>query len=340
MRLHPELTIRMRILLFGDGAWAAGSLLQLAADHNAIGVVIRKSPSDRALEEAAKKVGLPVFQPDNVNAPEFVDKIAALSPDLSLSISYNQILKAPVLETARLGFVNFHAGKLPFYRGRNVINWAIINGETEIGLTAHFVDDGIDTGDIILQREFPILWTDTYGDVLNRIVDNLPGFVVETVERIAGGHFDTLQQSHLPGTYFTGREDGDEWLNWSDSSVNLYNKVRAITRPGPGARTLLGDKVTLIWRAFYNPAWPKYIATPGQVIGRSDDGVLVKTGDSLLLVQEVQVSDRACEAPFWRIGTRLGIDVASSMQTVLARLDQLERQLLSRVEEKDAASAR
>jgi methionyl-tRNA formyltransferase len=330
----------MRILLFGDGAWAAGSLLQLAADHNPIGVVIRKSPSDHALEEAAKKVGLPVFQPDNVNATEFVEKVAALSPDLSLSISYNQILKAPVLETARLGFVNFHAGKLPFYRGRNVINWAIINGEMEIGLTAHFVDDGIDTGDIILQRVFPIPWTDTYGDVLKRIVDNFPGFVVEAVERIASGCFDRVQQSHLPGTYFAGREDGDEWLDWSDSSVNLYNKVRAITRPGPGARTLLADKVTLIWRAFYNPAWPKYIATPGQVIGRSHDGVLVKTGDSLLLVQEVQVSDRACERPSWRIGTRLGIDLASSMRTVLARLDQLEQQLLSTREEKNAAPAR
>jgi len=331
----------MRILLFGDGAWAADSLLQLAqADHHLLGVVIRKSCSDQTLVEAAGQLGLPVFQPDYVNASEFVDEITALGTDLNLSISYNQILKSPILAASRLGFVNFHAGKLPFYRGRNVINWAIINGETEVGLTAHLVDEGIDTGDIILQRNLPILWTDTYADVLSRVVNNFPGFVVETVTRIAQNRFNRLQQSQLPGTYFTGREDGDEWLDWSDTSVHLYNKIRAITRPGPGARTLLGHKETWIWRALYDLKWPKYIATPGQVVGRCEDGVLVKTGDSTLLIQEAQLSGQLSGTPTWAIGTRLGINLASSMQTVLSRLELLEQELLSSREESNAAPTR
>jgi methionyl-tRNA formyltransferase len=211
---------------------------------------------------------------------------------------------------------------LPFYRGRNVINWAIINGEQEIGITSHYVDQGIDTGDIIIQRTLPISWTDTYGDVLGRVVDALPGLVVETVNAIAAGTAGRRPQAHLPGTYFGGREEGDEWLDWSDTSVNLHNKVRAITRPGPGARTVLGNKSVIVWRAYCDPAWPRYIAVPGQVVGRQgENGVLVKTGDSTLLIQEVQVDGEEPAVPRWRIGTRLGVDLVAALSARQVRAD-------------------
>jgi methionyl-tRNA formyltransferase len=317
----------MRLLLFGDGAWATNSLLRLQeTQHRIVGVVVRSQPSDMVLWETARTLGLPVLQPQNANASDFLAAVTSLAPDLNLSISYNQILRPPILSAARLGCVNVHAGKLPFYRGRNVINWAIINGETEIGLTTHFMDAGIDTGDIILQRTLPIHWTDTYGDVLSRVVETVPDLVLESIDLIASGQAKPWRQAHLPGTYFSGREDGDEWLDWSDTSYNLYNKVRAISRPGPGARTLLGDNVVLIWRTFYDRSWPKYIATPGQVVGRQNEGVLVKTGDSTLLVQEVQRMGGACEVPSWPIGTRLGIDLISSLRSIMARLEALEQQ--------------
>ena len=111
----------------------------------------------------------------------------------------------PVLDTARLSFVNFHAGKLPFYRGRNVINWAIINGETEIGLTAHVVDEGIDTGDIVLQKTLPIGWTDTYGDVLTRIVDNFPDFVSRANSSFLVQTFPSTSPFGFNGRFFYGR---------------------------------------------------------------------------------------------------------------------------------------
>ncbi len=204
-----------------------------------------------------------------MNSEDFVRHALELRPDLGVSISYNQILRRPILDSARLGIVNFHAGKLPRYRGRNVINWAIINGESEIGLTAHFVDEGIDTGDIIYQITLPILWNDGYGDVLNRVVENFPHFASEVLDRIASGRFTAQPQTELPGTYFPGREDGDEWLDWSDTSLNLYNKIRAISRPGPGARTSLSHAEVIVWSAVYDESWPKYIATPGQVSGWS-----------------------------------------------------------------------
>jgi methionyl-tRNA formyltransferase len=142
----------------------------------------------------------------------------------------------------------------------------------------------------------------------------------------------------LPGTYFCGREDGDEWLDWVDSSLNLYNKVRAITRPGPGARTLLGDREVIIWRAAYDRSWPSYVATPGQVVGRSEQGVMVKTGDSTLLLEEAQIGDEASRKPAWPIGTRLGINLAGTIRALLSRIQELENRLSS--EEKTHGASR
>lgn len=314
----------LRILLFGDGAWATNSMTKLhAAGHCFVGLVARTRPSDEQLLQTACQLDIPIFQPQQVNAPDVVAHLTDLGADLNLSISYNQILRRPLLESAPLRSVNFHAGKLPFYRGRNVINWAIINGEHEIGLTAHYMDEGIDTGDILMQHTLPIHWTDTYHEVLNRVVEALPELVVAVVEQLGSGTLTPTPQAHLPGTYFGGREQGDEWLDWSDTSLNLYNKIRAITRPGPGAITLLGDQRVIVWRASYDQSWSHYIATPGQVVGQRPIGVLVKTSDSLLLLEEVQVGNEAPTTPRWRIGTRLGINLMEHLQTLTTRLAML-----------------
>ena len=319
----------MRILYFGDGLWASNSLIRLAADGRTMaGVVMRTKPSSPDLLNAAEKLGIPTFQPSRVNAPDFTSIVAELKPDLNLSLSYNQILRRPVLEAPPKGSINFHAGKLPNYRGRNVINWAIINGEMEIGLTAHYMDDGIDTGDIILQRTLPVAWTDTYDDVLSNVIAAMPDLVSEAAAMVADGKVQRQSQAPEGGTYYGGREDGDEWLDWSDTSLNLYNKIRGITLPGPGARTLLEDRPVIIWRARYDPQWPKYRATPGQIIGiKSGEGVVVKTGDSTLLIQESQVAGDAPNIPNWPIGTRLGINLPENLLSLLAKTAQLEEAL-------------
>ncbi|HEY8258075.1 MAG TPA: hypothetical protein VIG08_10505, partial [Gemmatimonadales bacterium] len=188
----------------------------------------------------------------------------------------------------------------------------------------------IDTGDILVQRALPIHWTDTYGDVLARVVDAIPDLVSETVAGLADGTV-VRQPQPAGGTYFGGRGEGDEWLNWSDTSLNIYNKIRGISRPGPGARTLLCDRPVVIWSAEYDPTWPKYLATPGQVVGRADGGgVVVKTGDSTLVLREVQLDAMAVESPSWAIGTRLGQDPAGMLPALLARMAALEGQLIGR----------
>lgn len=320
----------MRVIMFGDGAWAARSLLRLAEEgHQLVGVVVRTRPSDSSLSDAAATLGVAVLQPSQPNSAEFRETVAGLAPDLAVSISYDRILRRALLELPRLGCMNIHAGMLPRYRGRNVINWAILNGETEIGVTAHMMDEGIDTGDILQQRALPIGWTDTYGDVLTRVVDAIPDLVSSTVRGLGDGSL-SRQPQPAGGTYFGGRGEGDEWLDWADTSFNLYNKIRGISRPGPGARTLLCERPVIVWRAEYDPDWPKYLATPGQVVGRADGGVVVKTGDSTLVVREVQTDTQTVEAPAWAIGTRLGQGPASVLPGLLARMAALEGQLIGR----------
>jgi methionyl-tRNA formyltransferase len=296
----------MRILFFGDGAWATESLQRLIEEqHTILGVIVRSKPSDPNLMALAEENKLQLHQPAKVNAPAFVQQLAKTKPELNISVSYDQIIHRPLLDLAPKGFVNLHGGKLPNYRGRTVVNWAILNGETEIGLTAHYMDEGIDTGDIILQRTLPIHWTDTYGEVLQRLVQECPSLISETVRLIANGSAPRQVQRHLQGTYFAARGPGDEWLDWSDTSHRLYNKVRAITRPAPGARTRHNNQDVTIWKATYDPSWPKYLATPGQVVGsKNNEGVFVKTGDSTLLITETQVGSEPPKVPNWPIGTR------------------------------------
>jgi methionyl-tRNA formyltransferase len=307
-------------VLFGDGPWATESLRRICDEgHRVVGVVLRRAPSDSSLAEAAGRLEVPVLHPARVNEEAAVEEIRALGPDLGLSIAYDQIFRHSILELPRLGILNFHAGMLPRYRGRNVINWAILNGEREVGVTAHFVDEGVDTGDILLQRAVPVGWEDTYGDVLCRVVTMMSDLVADAVRAVAAGGF-TVRPQPEHGTYFCGRREGDEWLDWMETSERLHNKVRAISRPGPGARTLLGDRTVIVWRAHWDPSWPRYQATPGQVVGRCHGaGVLVKTGDSTLLLREVQLEGELPGVPTWTVGTRLGIDLPTLLHTVLRR---------------------
>ena len=321
-----------RVAFFGDGMWAVKGLERVLAEgYTVVGVVLRRRPTEPALEELAVRNGLPVLRPERVNASTFVERFKALAPDVALSLAYDQIFRRAVLEVPPLGFINFHAGKLPYYRGRNVINWAIINDERELGLTAHYVDEGIDTGDVILQRTVPILWEDTYGDVLQKAVETFPELVAETLALVFQGRAPRRPQPPLHGTYFGGRVEGDEWVDWTDTSRNIYNKIRAITHPGPGARTLLRDKTVTIWRAVYDPTWPRYTATPGEVVGRlAGRGVLVKTGDSTILLTSVQMEGEEGEAvPAFPVGTRFGVNLLREIRRLTREVEKL-RAILAR----------
>ena len=138
-------------------------------------------------------------------------------------------------------------------------------------------------------------------------VKEFPQLVLDSVKLVSEGKETRIKQNNLKGTYFPARGIGDEELTWSDTSYNLFNKIRGITYPGPGATTMLGSEKIIIWESSYELDWPTYIANSGQVVGvHPGDGAIVKTRDSVLLVKKIQTSDDRIEIPTWPIGTRLG----------------------------------
>ena len=273
-------------------------------------VVLRKNP-DPALKEMAESRNIPTSIYENINAEETVSAIASGGYDVGISISYNQIFSQKLLRKIPFRIINYHAGYLPKYRGCNVINWAIINDEKELGLTVHYIEEGIDTGGIICQKTIPITDQDDYKTMLEQAVEGCPGLIVEALDKIQDPSFTPIAQSHLPGSYFSGRREGDEWIDWNWSSRRIFNFIRAITLPGPGARTCLDRRILKILKSSFDADLPSYISTPGEIIGRNHEkGLLVKTGDSSLWIREIydEAAGETVDPKTFKIGMRLGLN--------------------------------
>lgn len=286
--VYPMKSISLGYL--GDGPWAQNAFLQLTHDPSVhiLFVIPRFENPDQILIEFANKAKIPLLTFANVNELASIEKISSFNPDLLVSMSFNQIIKPPLLNLPPLGFINCHAGRLPFYRGRNVLNWALINGESSFGITVHYLDEGIDTGDIILQEEIPITPEDDYGTVLAKAYQQCPLLLHRAIELIRDGKAKLTPQReiHPVGFYCGRRRKGDEEIDWTLTSVRIHNFIRGITLPGPCGRAQLNDQEVAIVKSKLIPQAPTYIGTPGEVVGRSLEGMIVKTGDATLLITQ------------------------------------------------------
>jgi methionyl-tRNA formyltransferase len=203
-------------------------------------------------------------------------------------MSFNQIFQKNLINLPLLKTINCHAGKLPFYRGRNIINWAIINDEKEFGITVHYIDEGIDTGDIIIQSCYPITDNDNYETLLNCAFRECAENLYTAIKAIQGNNVNSIVQKdiHPFGFYCSERKHGDERIDWSQNSREIFNFVRAICRPGPEARTFLDQNEIKINMVKYIPEAPHYKGIVGAVVGVEPDSFFVKTNDSYLKVTE------------------------------------------------------
>jgi methionyl-tRNA formyltransferase len=226
--------------------------------------------------------------------------------------------------------INCHAGALPFYRGRNILNWALLNDEKEFGVTVHYVDGGIDTGDIIVQDLIPIQPQDDYGSVLEKAYTQCALTLEKALISIKNGTSERKLQKeiHPLGFYCGGRMNGDEWINWEWPSVRIHQFIRAIASPAPSARTKLKDREIAILQSELIDSAPCYICTSGEVVGRNDIGSIVKTGDSTILIKHIADCDGLAlvnkrQAKF-KIGVRLGFNPMARIIELEKRLKQLE----------------
>lgn len=254
-------------------------------------------PSDAAarvsgavdLAASARAAGVPVCLARNVNDPECVAFIRAITPDVLLVVGWTQLVKRELLAIPKLS-LGFHASLLPKYRGRAPINWALINGERETGNTLIVLAEGADAGDIVAQRTIPITDQDDCATLYDKVAATEVDMLREVLPLIDAGRMPRHKQDDAAATVMPKRRPEDGRIDWSRGAGDLYNWVRALTHPYPGAFTTLAGWRVFVWRAAL-PS-PKETAgsraIPGTVAVAADGGALVAAGDGWLRLLSVQ----------------------------------------------------
>lgn len=278
----------LKIGYFADGPWSHEALIKLLNDDSIkiLFICARYDNPDPILKELSTKYHIDYLVHENVNSREFINLMTQYNSDLQVSMSFNQIFKNELINLAPLKTINCHAGKLPYYRGRNILNWALINNESEFGITVHYVDEGIDTGDIILQKTYPIYEHDDYGTLLKRSYQYCADNLFESIKIIQSGNIKTIPQKeiHPLGFYCVARKMGDERLNWNQTSREIFNFTRALSSPGPQASTFLDGFELKINKIEYSVDAPIYKGVEGSIVGVESRAFYVKTSDSFIKV--------------------------------------------------------
>lgn len=286
----------MNIVYFGNNPRGVKCLTVLhAAGFNVAAVVVHHGASDKpepaSVHYLAKQYGLPVFDPKNVNSSEFLIELKKIKPDLMVLSGYNQILKREILAFPPKGTINLHGGYLPKYRGGSPINWQIINGETVGACAIIYVDEGIDTGDILAQETYPIGLDDTAGEITEKTLNIFPRLLIEVVNQIKSGAVKPIKQDLALGSYYCKRYPDDGRIVWDKMTAqDVHNLVRGLNGPSlQGAFTFLRDQEIIIWRTKLCSLSIKGI--PGRIALKNEEGVIVLTKDSGVLITEIKLGD-------------------------------------------------
>jgi methionyl-tRNA formyltransferase len=226
------------------------------------------------------------WRTSDINEPENVAKVREIAPDFIFSFYYRNMIKPEVLEIPRRGALNLHGSYLPKYRGRVPVNWAVINGETETGATLHYMVEKPDAGDIVDREKVVISFTDTAFEVFTRLTDAAVTVISRAFPLLVSGTAPRIPMDLKAGSYFGGRKPADGLIDWTKSAVQIYNLIRGVTHPYPGAFTYLDGKKVVIWSA-----WPvEGVGEPGRVV--STKPLLVGAGDGLLEIRSLQVEGK------------------------------------------------
>ncbi|HWP93598.1 MAG TPA: methionyl-tRNA formyltransferase [Thermodesulfobacteriota bacterium] len=283
----------MKIIFMGTPEFAVPSLQALIDSGDEIVAVVCQpdKPKGRGLDVTApptkviaEKQGIPVLQPQKIKTEEFFNELKKLSPDLICVAAYGKILPKNILDLPPHGCINVHASILPKYRGAAPINWAIIRGEKVTGITTMKMDEGMDTGDMLLKKEIPIEDEDT-GETLSQKLSLIGAeLLIETIKLLKEGRLNPTPQDHSQATYAPMLKKEDGKIIWSKSAEEVRNLIRG-TLPWPGAYTTLDGKLLKIYKARVSDG----VGNPGEVI-KSDSGILrVATGNDSLDILELQI---------------------------------------------------
>ena len=285
--MKPENNSRPRIAVFAYSEVGSACLDDLIKDDANVVVVYthEDDPGEeiwfRSVKETALNNSIEVRTPSKIDSME-TDHLRQIGPELIFSFYYRAMIPKEVLDIPRLGAYNIHGALLPKYRGRACVNWAVINGEKETGATLHVMTEFADRGDIIAQKSVPINFEDTAHDVFLKITEASREILLSSLHSLEKGTAKRYPQDESKATKFGRRRPEDGEIDWNRSADEIYNFVRALTHPFPGAFTHWEGKKFFIWKAL--PA--EGIFEPGKI--KSESPMLVGTGSGLLRVLRIQ----------------------------------------------------
>lgn len=286
----------MRVVLLGYGEIATATLRAVRTGGFTVTGVLthRPGPSEQnPLEAAARAEGLPVSTA-SVRSSEAQELLHRAAPDVIVSVNYRSIVPPSILRIPSRGAINVHGSLLPKYRGRTPAVWAIINGEEKTGITIHYMAPEVDAGDIILQEEIPLTLHDTAGKVVERFVERVPVLVVKALRFLDAGTVAARPQDHAGATYGGRRTPEDGRIPWAQPARRVYDWIRALTHPYPGAFTSLRGRRVWIWDASLLDDAEAPLRRPGSVAGvqiavrRPQCGLIVAASPGRLVVHWMQ----------------------------------------------------
>jgi methionyl-tRNA formyltransferase len=281
----------------------------------------------RTPADVAHAAGIPIFTPEDINSPQATERIVVLQPDLIISAYYRHMISEKILGAARLGAFNVHGSLLPKYRGRAPINWAVLQGETRIGMTLHRMVKRADAGAIVDQEGVDIGSRDTAEQAFRKVLPCARRILGRQIDALLNGTASEVAQDESQSTYFGARGPEDGRINWTQTSVQIFNLIRAVTDPFPGAFSdVKGARLMVWWAEIDSPAVRNFVARPLVAGRREQDGATVSASSTsithrpgeILSVRPLVVAtaDGAIELTKveWRGGTEAELKVGQTLE--------------------------
>ena len=289
----------MRVVFMGTPDFAVGTLEAVCdAGYEVVGVVTQpdkakgrsKEPVPTPVKAAALARGLTVFQPERIRNEQAVETVRQMKPDVIVVVAFGQIIPKEILELAPCGCLNVHASLLPAYRGAAPIQWAVLNGEEESGVTIMRMDEGLDTGDMIAKKVVKLAKDETSGSLFERLSEEGAQLLVKTLPSVFNGTAVYEKQPEQSPTPYAGmiRKSMGQ-IDWNQSAVEIERLVRGMN-PWPSAYTKLDGRTLKIWKAHVEK--PEMTGDAGKIVRMDNKGLYVQTGLGILCVDELQLEGK------------------------------------------------
>ena len=286
---------RFRVIFMGTPDFAVPCLARLVEISDVVAVVTQPDkPKGRGqkllpppVKAFAQEHGIAVYQPVRVKAPDFVDVLRGLAPDLIVVVAFGQILSKEILSLPPLGCINVHASLLPRYRGAAPMQWAIVRGEKETGVTTMFMDEGLDTGDMLMRETLPITQAMTAAELHDAMMKLGADVLEKTLFSLSEGTLKRTPQDDALSTYAPLLDKEVGRIDWKKSAQEIHDLVRGLNS-WPGAYTMLVGQKFKIWRT----RLAEGTAEPGEIVSVTKQGLLVGTGEGMLEIMEVQAPSK------------------------------------------------